>query len=183
MHLKMLLAKWQLFCLGFNVLTNWGWGRMAAILQMIFRNAVLKYNEYIFFIKISLYSVPKHPIDNMSSFTTFSFSQNYCADKSRSNIYGLTAQITTNLGVVILVQVMAWHCTGDKPLPETITKFIDIYVSSGLNVLIYPMFMMLIYHIFMLYSMNNLCRFYEPIQTIFFTNIQKKLMPFTRFTS
>ena len=36
-----------------------------------------------------------------------------------------------------LFEVMAWHGTGDKPLPEPImTKFCDTYVSSSTNILI-----------------------------------------------
>ena len=42
MHLKMSSAKCRPFCLGLNVLTHWGRGKMIANLQTEFSNAFLK---------------------------------------------------------------------------------------------------------------------------------------------
>ena len=40
MHLKMSFAKWQPFCPGLNVLTQWSRKKMANILQIIFTNVI-----------------------------------------------------------------------------------------------------------------------------------------------
>ena len=38
MRLKMSSGKWRPYCLGLNVLTHWGWDKMAAIFQTTFSN-------------------------------------------------------------------------------------------------------------------------------------------------
>ena len=48
MHLKMLSAKWRLFCLGLNELTHWGRDKTAAILQMTFQIHFLEWKLLYF---------------------------------------------------------------------------------------------------------------------------------------
>ena len=64
-HLKLWSTKYQLFCSGLNLLTNWGRDKMAAIFQMTFSNAFSWMKIYEFFIKMSLNFVPKGPVNNI----------------------------------------------------------------------------------------------------------------------
>ena len=51
MHLKMLSAKWRLFCIGLNVLTHLPLDKMAAISQKIFSDAFLWMKSFVFWLK------------------------------------------------------------------------------------------------------------------------------------
>ena len=59
MYLKMLSVKWQPFCLSLNVLTHWGWDKMAAIFQTTFWNAFSWMKIFDFWF------VPQVPINNI----------------------------------------------------------------------------------------------------------------------
>ena len=62
MHLKMSSEKWRPCCLGLNVLTHWGWDKMAAIFQTTFLNRFSWMKIYEFRLKFHW-----SPINNISA--------------------------------------------------------------------------------------------------------------------
>ena len=76
-----------------------------------------------------------------------------------------------------LLQAMACHQTGDKPLPEPMmTQFTDIYVSIGLNELCLIYTNLLICFQSFKYISNNTQLYFQYILSVFFSITPTQVM-------